>query len=35
MEKQSQQLTDIDKKTGADINAGLLLVKPDKKNIIL
>ena len=26
-----KELTDIDKKTGADINAGLLLVKPDKK----
>lgn len=26
-----QPLTDIDKKTGADVNAGLLLVKPDKK----
>jgi len=26
-----KELTDIDKKTGADVNAGLLLVKPDKK----
>ena len=26
-----KELTDIDKKTGADINAGLLLIKPDKK----
>ena len=26
-----KELTDIDKPTGADINAGLLLVKPDKK----
>lgn len=30
-EKIPKELTDIDKKTGADINAGLLLVKPDKK----
>lgn len=26
-----KELTDIDKKTGADVNAGLLLVKPNKK----
>ena len=26
-----KELTDIDKPTGADVNAGLLLVKPDKK----
>ncbi len=26
-----KELTDVDKKTGADVNAGLLLVKPDKK----
>ena len=26
-----KELTDIDKKTGADVNAGLLLVKPDKR----
>ena len=26
-----KELTDIDKKTGADVNAGLLVVKPDKK----
>ena len=31
-EKIPKELTDIDKKTGADVNAGLLLiVKPDKK----
>ena len=26
-----KELTDIDKKTGSDVNAGLLVVKPDKK----
>lgn len=30
-EKIPKELTDIDKKTGADVNAGLLLIKPDKK----
>lgn len=27
-----KELTDIDKKTGADVNAGLLVVKPNKKD---
>ena len=26
-----KEITDVDKPTGADVNAGLLLVKPDKK----
>jgi thiol-disulfide isomerase/thioredoxin len=30
-EKIPKELTDIDKKTGADVNAGLLVIKPDKK----
>ena len=30
-EKMPKELTDVDKKTGADVNAGLLLVKPDKR----
>jgi thiol-disulfide isomerase/thioredoxin len=30
-EKIPKELTDVDKKTGADVNAGLLLVKPNKE----
>ena len=30
-EKIPKELTDVDKKTGADVNAGLLLIKPDKR----
>ena len=30
-EKIPKEITDIDKKSGADVNAGLLLVKPNKK----